>query len=311
MSRIHDALKKAEEQNVAKFGSAAEAAPVEPSELEFPEIALEVMAGVQPAAAAVAPGVVEKRPPSAGDAFFQNCPKAVWHPTKDALFMVAQDNHAPGLEEFRTLRSKLFQIRAKRPLKTLLISSALPGEGKSFVSANLALAFARQRGGRTLLIDADLRKPRLHELFGAPVKPGLFEYLSGKAEEFDIIQRSPVDDLFFVPGGYVSSSAAELIGNGKLELMIDRLSRLFSWIVIDSSPVIPVSDPTRLAQFSDGVLLVVRAGATPHLVVERAKREFHDAPLLGIVFNQVSTTGNPYYRYKYGEYGRGYGSSEL
>ena len=85
------------------------------------------------------------------------------------------------MEEFRTLRARLFQIRAKRPLKTILVSSALPNEGKSFVSGNLAQVFARQSGGRTLLIDCDLRKPQLHEMLGAPYDPGLSEYFKARA----------------------------------------------------------------------------------------------------------------------------------
>ena len=307
MSRIHDALKKAEEQKLASFGSSPVPDAVESSVEEFPEIALEVVVqgegsiealGPQLAPPPTSKPVVADEPPLLVDAR-----QTVWSPTKDALFLTAADSHSPGLEEFRTLRAKLFQTRAKRPLKTLLISSALPAEGKSFVSANLAQAFARQRGGRTLLIDGDLRKPRLHELLGAPSSPGLFEYLAGKASESEIIQRSSSDDLFFIPGGRVNSNAAELIGNGRVQSLLDRLSPMFNWIVIDSSPVVPVSDPTRLAGLCDGVLLVVKSGSTPHLIAERAKREFHDATLLGVVFNRVPREQNQYYKYSYGEYG--------
>lgn len=305
MSRIHDALKKAEEQKLESFGSSPVSDAVESTVEEFPEIALELVSEGEVSPGAQLAKVSAPKPVVADEApLLQACRQTVWSPTKDALFLTATDSHAPGLEEFRTLRAKLFQTRAKRPLKTLVISSALPAEGKSFVSANLAQAFARQRGGRTILIDGDLRKPRLHELLGAPSSPGLCEYLSGKATESEIIQRSSVDDLFFIPGGRVSSNAAELIGNGRVQHLLDRLGPLFNWIVIDSSPVIPVSDPTRLAGLADGVLLVVKAGSTPHLIAERAKREFHDATILGVVFNRVPKKEHRYYRYSYGEYGK-------
>lgn len=302
MSRIHDALRKAEEEQLQAFGSMPDLEAQESETADQSGIALEIVGNNDALASAMADSDSNTKAPIADDSILQNCNKAVWSPTNDALFLTSQDNHALGLEEFRTLRSKLFQIRAKRPLKTLLVSSALPGEGKSFVSANLAQVFARQRGGRTLLIDADLRKPHMHELLGAPAGPGLFEYLSGRAGDFEIIQRSMHDDLFFIPGGHINSKAAELIGNGRINTLIERLAPLFNWIVIDSSPVIPVSDPVRLAALTDGVLLVVQACSTPHLLAERAKREFHDSPILGVVFNRVPKKGNPYYNYSYGKY---------
>jgi len=231
----------------------------------------------------------------------RNCAKANWRPSKDALFLANGDSNSPGLEEFRSLRSKLFQMRGKQRLKRILISSALPSEGKSFVSTNLAQAFARQRGGGTLLIDSDLRKPHIHEVLGAPSAPGLYEFLSGKASESDIIQSSDHDDLFFIPAGRVDSKAAELIGNGRMKLLLDRLTPLFNWIIVDSSPVIPVSDATRIAELCDGVLLVVRAGSTPGFMAERAKRDFQHSPLLGVVFNQVKSREDPYYKYSYSQ----------
>lgn len=305
MSRIHDALKKAEELQLANLGSVPEFKAEEPAPEPFPEIAVDLVTAGELAPIAMAATAPPAKVVSATESILQNRATTVWNPSKDALFLTSKDDHAPGMEEFRTLRSKLFQIRAKRPLKALLISSALPGEGKSFVSSNLAQALARQRGGRTLLIDADLRKPHLHESLGAPNAPGLFEVLSGKATELDVVQKSNYDDLFFIPGGGIRSSAAELIGNGRMRELLDRLTPLFNWIVIDSSPVIPVSDPTRLAEFCDGVLLVVCAGSTPHAVAQRAKQEFHQSPVLGVVFNRVPRKENPYYKYSYGSYGRG------
>jgi protein-tyrosine kinase len=295
VSRIHDALKKAEEQRLASLGFGADPAPEQRPELYSTGASAEV----ERTAAAPMPVLAQTAVLPVDDQLLYRCAQRQWYPTKDALFLSTNDANSPGLEEFRSLRSKLFQMRTKTPLKTLLISSALPGEGKSFVSTNLAQAFARQRGGRTLLIDGDLRKPRVHDILGAPSLPGLYEYLSGAATEAEIIQKSDHDELYFIPAGRVNSTAAELIGNGRMKLLLDKLAPLFNWVIVDSSPVIPVSDATRLAELCDGVLMVLRAGSTPQNLAERAKKEFHHARLLGVVLNYVAKRENPYYKYSY------------
>lgn len=285
----------AEEQRLAAVGKTAERDFAQQSVPSIPASGTEAPSVAGDAAASPRP--VEIR--SAEDHLLQRCATTTWSPSKDSLFLTSSDSTSPGLEEFRSLRSRLFQMRSKKPLKRILISSALPSEGKSFVSANLAQAFARQRGGRTLLIDADLRKPHLQDVLGAPSAPGLYEYLSGKATESEVIQKSVYDDLFFIPAGKISSVPAELIGNGRMRHLLDILSPMFNWIVVDSSPVIPVSDATQLAELCDGVLLVLKAGSTPPLVAERAKKEFSHVPILGVVFNKVPRRENPYYRYAY------------
>jgi capsular exopolysaccharide synthesis family protein len=304
VSRIHDALKKAEEERLASLGSSPELPPEVPFVGKFSVGVGEMPLGEEPE---VHKGVLNNSEANASPHpvdRLHNRSQTIWSPTKDAIFLSGQDNNSLGMEEFRTLRAKLFQLRTKKPLKTILVSSALPGEGKSFVSANLAQAFARQRGSKTLLIDADLRKPHMHELLGAPASPGISDYMVGKVGEFEIIQKSASnEDLFFIPGGKVSATASEMIGTGRFRYLLEALAPLFSWVVIDSSPVIPVSDPTRIAELCDGVLLVIQAGSTSHLVAERAKREFHDTPLLGVVFNQVKVKETPYYKYSYSSYG--------
>jgi len=298
MSRIHDALKKAEEERMTEKSPAT------------PHVAEPVPMPAEPVAepAAVRPAmspVVHADAHGAAEALLQKCPTVQWHPDRRvALFMDAQSQVAPGMEEFRTLRARLFQMRAKKPLKTILVSSALPDEGKSFISGNLAQVFARQRGGRTLLIDCDLRKPQLHEMLGAPKGPGISEYLQGQVDEFSVIQKSAYDDLFFIPGGEVSQHTPELIGNGKLKVLLQHIAPAFSWIVIDSSPTAPVSDASRLAELCDGVILVVRAASTPASMADTAKREFRETPILGVVLNQVSRSEPTYSKYYYTQYGQ-------
>jgi capsular exopolysaccharide synthesis family protein len=185
------------------------------------------------------------------------------------------------------------------PLKRLMVTSALPKEGKSFVAANLAQVMVRQHGRRALVIDADLRNPGLHRHLGAPQSPGLAEYLLGECDEFAAMQRGPMENLFFLPAGRAVPSAPELLSNGRLKLLLQRAEPLFDWIILDTSPVIPVSDATLVAGSCDGILMVVRSNMTPSDLARRARQEFPDKLLLGVVLNGASPGEQS--KYYYGE----------
>jgi protein-tyrosine kinase len=188
-------------------------------------------------------------------------------------------------EQFRTLRSRLYRLRDKQPVRTLLVTSAVPGEGKTFVSLNLALAIARQHERRALLIDGDLRASRLHVRMGAPCAPGLSEYLRGEADEFSIIQADSKDDLFFIPAGRSVLNPAELLADNRLKVLIDRMAPVFDWIIVDAPPVHAVSDASVMAGLCDGVLVVVRAKLTAYDLVQTTLQEFRGKNLLGVVLN--------------------------
>jgi protein-tyrosine kinase len=220
---------------------------------------------------------------------------------KTMLFFNSEQG--PGTEEFRTLRSRLYQMREKQPLKKVLVTSALPKEGKSFVAANLAQAMVRQHGQRVLLIDADLRAARLHLALGTALTPGLSEYLLGEVDEFGIMQRGAIKDLFFIPAGRSTSNPAELVANGCLKVLLSHVESLFDWIVIDSPPAVPVSDAGLMANQCDGVLMVVRSNATPYDVARKARAEFDDKLLLGVVLNGTKGGSSAYSQY-YSAYDR-------
>jgi capsular exopolysaccharide synthesis family protein len=217
------------------------------------------------------------------------------------LFMNS-DDHAKGTEEYRTLRSRLYHLREKMKLKSVLVTSALPKEGKSFTSCNLAQVMVRQHGRRVLLIDADLRGPRLHLMLGTTAGPGLSDYLQGRSDEFAIMQRGAMENLFFIPSGSGIEDPAELVGNGRLKVLLQRLEPLFDWIIIDSPPAIPVSDAGVLAKACDGVLMVVRSNSTPADLARKALQEFSEEALIGIVLNGTSDAAVPYARYYYEAY---------
>jgi capsular exopolysaccharide synthesis family protein len=223
------------------------------------------------------------------DTVLASCPRTTW--SFDPAALLSFNGGAPtrGTEEFRALRSSFYQLQRRAPLKTLLVTSALPKEGKSFVAANLAHVMALQPECRVLLIDADLRNPRLHSLLGTSSTPGFSEYLLHEAEEFRIMQRGVGHNLFFIPSGRSVTGPTELVANGRLRSLIDRVEPLFDWIVIDSPAAVPVSDACLLANYCDGVLMVVRSNSTPFDVVRKARAKFREESLVGVVLNVIES----------------------
>ena len=300
MSRIHEALKKAEQERAANQGGAGQPnyaavpvadVPVMP-EMEAPRMSDPVSAAVMPSMST----------PYSLETMMARCPQMEWKPDLGTMLFMNGDDTARGTEEYRTLRSRLYHMREKMTLKKLLVTSALPKEGKSFTSSNLAQVIVRQHGRRVLLIDADLRGPRLHLMLGTTASPGLSDYLQGKNDEFSIMQRGPMENLFFIPSGTGFDDPAELVGNGRLKILLQRLEPLFDWIIVDSPPAIPVSDASVLAKACDGVLMVVRSNSTPSDVARKAREEFPDQCLVGVVLNGTSDEAAPYARYYYEAY---------
>jgi capsular exopolysaccharide synthesis family protein len=229
----------------------------------------------------------------------ERCLSSSWKPDAGSIMLEEALDSTISHEEFRRLRSYLYEVRRKQPLRRLLISSALSGEGKTFVSANLAQTMARRPNESVLVVDGDLRLSRLHRPLGAAAGPGLSEYLEGDADIFSVIQRGPMDNLFFVAGGTPKTNPADLISNGRLEVFLQRLAPAFDWIVLDSPPALLVTDATLLATLCDGILLVIRAGLTSVDVARKALQMFRNKPLLGTVLNG-SRPRTPYADY----YGR-------
>ena len=310
MSRIHEALKKAEQERAAVVTAETEAAPLQ----------TESASVVLPAQGAEAPlpsGEILSRTvlaaPGSGeylrfDDLRTRCAHPVWHLDPSVNVFVNPDSSARGSEQFRTLRSRLYQMRSNQPLRTLLVTSSIPTEGKTFVANNLAQAIIRQPDRRALLIDADLRRSRLHVPLGAPSSPGLTDYLRGTADLISIIQQGQEGNLCFIPGGNEVTNPSELIANGRMKVLLDRLAPIFDWIILDSPPCLLVADPSVLADICDGVLLVARAGVTPATTAQRACQELRGRNLIGVVLNALQDSHTYHSDYYY--YGYGYGDSK-
>jgi len=296
MSRIHEALKKAEQERAIAQGGATSgfsATPVAEAPV-YEEIE----------ATPVTPklGMPDLGGPFSLETLLARCPLTAWNPDLHTMLFMNGNDSARGTEEYRTLRSRLYHIREKMPLKKLLVTSALPKEGKSFTAANLAQVMVRQHGRRALLIDADLRGPRLHLMLGTPQGPGLAEYLLGKADESSVIQRGPMEGMFFMPAGESIEDPAELVASSRLKILLQRVEPAFDWIIIDSPPVIPVSDASVLSKACDGVLMVVRSASTPSDMARKARMEFPDQMLVGVVLNGTERAEGQYTRYYYETY---------
>src|ERR1700733_10031603 len=293
MSRIHDALKRAEQERATSTGT-----HVEPA-FDQPEIQTENAPSQQSFGTAPMPTMASGISGLNYESLLSRCPQTTWSPDPRTMLFFQEEDGRVGAEEFRTLRSRLYQIREKMALKRLLVTSALPKEGKSFVAANLAQVLVRQHGRRVLVIDADLRNPGMHRHLGAVQSPGLGDFLMGECDEFAALQRGPMENLFFMPAGKAASSAPELLSNGRLKLFLQRVEPFFDWIIIDTSPVIPVSDATLVAKFCEGILMVVRSNVTPSDMARRAREEFPDKLLLGVVLNGAPAGEQS--KYYYGE----------
>jgi len=290
MSRIHEALKRAEQQRTVPLEIPTPSMPeVHSQQVETPLIPppaiLDPLASPEP----LVHSDVESRTRAAEflrfDDIWTHCANPGWR--LDLERNVFIDPGAPPAvrEQFRTLRSRLYQLRDKQSLRSVLVTSSLQGEGKTFVANNLAHALSRQQNCRVLLIDADLRRPDLHTGFGAPSSPGLSEYLKDEAPELTIIQRGLPEYLCFIAGGSKPDNPAELLANGRLKALLQMVGPVFDWVIVDSPPTLPVSDALTLAEMCDGVLTVIRAAQTGFDSAQKSCQQLREKNLLGVALN--------------------------
>jgi protein-tyrosine kinase len=297
MSRIHEALKKAAKERSAQL---------EAGEARNPSEVLVEIHSQAKAEAGIASRLEQQRVsadrnqagPFRYEELVKRCSHSKWELDVRPNVFQGSGVRSGGAERFRTLRSRLYQIAATRTLRKLLVTSSLPAEGKTFVTTNLAQSIVQQAERRVLIIDADLRAPQLHVALGAPNRPGLTDYLRGEVNEFAAIQRGARENLFLIPAGSETSNPSELLLSQRMKDLLDLVTPVFDWIIIDSPPAVPVHDASILADLADGVLLVLRAGSTDAEVAERVAGEFREKNLLGVVLNRVEKTdsyGSDYY----------------
>ena len=203
--------------------------------------------------------------------------------------------------EMRRLWGKLRQRTRGTNAKSIMITSATLGEGKSTVSSFLALTIAKHKGTKTIIVDADLRRPKVHKYFGLKRDPGLVEILSGEKDVLDCVQDTPVGTLKMLSAGRPDASPSYLFDSHRLAETLNELKFYYDTVIVDCPPVIPVSDPVMISPEVDGVLMVVMAGVTPRELVVRARDVLQDvdAKLLGVVVNNHAEVLPYYYDHKY------------
>jgi capsular exopolysaccharide synthesis family protein len=205
----------------------------------------------------------------------------------------------PASEAYRTLRTNVTFVNAEqRQLQALVITSPGPGEGKSTTAANLAITLAQQ-GSRTLLVDADLRRPLVHRAFNLVQEPGLTDVLVGTSSLRESIRPNVVPKLDVLPAGALPPNPSELLGSEAMARLLETLRGQYDTIIFDSPPTLAVTDATVLGASADAVILVVRAGETDEVAAQRALQQLRrvQAKIAGTVLNGMQKRRDRYYNY--------------
>jgi len=279
MSRVHDALRRAE-----KSGVLTPPAPSmqRPAASESPAVGASVLD----------PGVHNF------EGFLDLVREVPFRAATDSLLIDVSRPHEAPMEEFRTLRTRLNHLKTLQPIHSIVITSASPAEGKSLSAANLALAEAHLAGNTTLLADFDFRRPIVHTLFGVDRSPGITDYLLGKCQLHEAMRKIAGTNLYIMPAGEAVINPLELLNLPEVKVMMDRLPELFNWIILDSPPLLFAADASLLGTLCHGTLLVVRIGHTTIDSVTRAMQSLCNNNVLGILVNGARR-GELYSKYTY------------
>jgi capsular exopolysaccharide synthesis family protein len=236
-------------------------------------------------------------------------PQGAPGPADSTALAMIDDVRSPIAESYRHLRTSLLLSSAGQPPKTILVTSSQPSEGKTTTAINTAFMLA-QTGAEVLIIDCDLRRPRLHAQFEVANSKGLTTWLSGERDLDNLLQTCPKQpNLKVLTSGPVPPNPAELLGSEEMRRLLGQLSERFAHIIIDSPPAISFTDASILSTMVDGVMLVVHGGRSSRAVVRRAKQQLLDvgAHIFGVVLNNVRAEAQDYY---YSGYYSNYYSTE-
>lgn len=215
--------------------------------------------------------------------------------------LILNQPHSFLSEQFRIFRTRYLSLNNDKSMRTILVTSALSEEGKTMVASNLAISIAQGFDEHVLLIDADLRKPALHERFTLKPNDGLVGFLNNEHRLTDVLQKTDLHNLTVLPSGKPPENPSKLIASAKMHQLVEDIKARYEdrFIIFDSSPVQQTSEPTILAKQVDGILLVVHAGKTDRELVKKTVGILGKDKILGIIFNHSSETIKSYYHYYY------------
>ena len=223
----------------------------------------------------------------------------------DSLIMLSSPDSADA-ETFKVLRGQILFPKDRKVPRSMLVTSTFPAEGKSYVAANLAATLALSIDEYVLLIDTDLRRPRLHRMFGYSKVQGLHEYLVGGRKLEELVLKSGIDKLSILPAGKPPRNPTELLSSSMMVKFLDEVKERYQdrFVIIDSPPSNVATEGKFLAQYVDGIIFVVMANKTPRKDIEKAIDNLGRDKILGIVFNGYEQVRKNYYRY-YDRYYKG------
>ena len=211
-----------------------------------------------------------------------------------------EGKHSMAAESYRSLRTNISLSQVDNPLRTLLVTSCVPREGKSTTAANLGVTFALAQK-KVLIIDADLRRPILHRLFGIPNAQGLTHALSDTVEYDQVFTPTKIANLWVVTCGIIPPNPSELLGSQKMRAFLERAKQHFDMVLLDSPPISSLADASVLGSIVDGVLFVVKVNMANRELVQKAKDQLDTvgANIIGVVLNDVDVKKDGYYKYYY------------
>lgn len=215
-------------------------------------------------------------------------------PDPSSRIVAVTEPQSLAAEKFRFLGVRLRQLQKTRTLKKILVTSTIPEEGKSMVSANLATVLHRKQ--RVLLVDGDLRRPVLAKQFGLGRLPGIAEWLQGDRRELTNIYQLDPMGIWLFPAGDPPTNPLELMSSAILSELMKKLSELFDWIIVDSPPLLPLADTTVWSRVTDGTLLVARVGKTEKAQLLRGLDVVKKSDLIGVVLNSSEHSDHDYYQ---------------
>lgn len=228
---------------------------------------------------------------------------ASWRRGKTPILITKLEPRSAAAEAYRTLRTGLLFAASQRRLKTVLLTSARPGEGKTVTTANLGYALA-QTGHRVILVSADLRKPRLATFFGERTSVGLTSVFAGETTLWKALADSGVANLKLLPSGPIPGNPAELLGSDMMKSILDQLASVADFVLVDGPPTLTLADAITLAPQADGVIFVTDAQTTRRGAVEHSRQQLEqvDARLIGAVLNNLDPSKTGGFEYYYGDY---------
>jgi succinoglycan biosynthesis transport protein ExoP len=214
--------------------------------------------------------------------------------------VLVQSPKSTASESFRGIRTGILFSSADVPPQVILVTSAAPGEGKSSCAANIGATLA-MAGAKVVILDCDMRRPRLHKIFNCPRETGISSILVGTSPLSDVVVHTVVENLDMIPCGPIPPNPSEIVGSKKIKQLIDVLRKDYQHILIDSPPITAVTDAVLLSQVSDSVLLVIRAGVTPKPVIQNGIEQLKNvsAHITGAILNGIKTGRDSYYYYQY------------